>query len=49
MVIKQQNNSKAPEMDEAWWTALLADEDKYKNTRIKDSTTARRIFRAGKP
>ncbi len=36
MVIKQQNGSKAPEMDEAWWTALLADEEKYKNTGIKD-------------
>ncbi len=44
MVIKQQNNSKAPEMDEAWWTALLADEDKYKNTRIKDSTQPEEYF-----
>lgn len=38
MVIKQQNDSKASEMDEAWWTSLLADEEKYKNTRPKDST-----------
>ncbi len=44
MVIKQQNNSKAPEMDEAWWTALLADEDKYKNIRIKDSPQPEEYF-----
>jgi small subunit ribosomal protein S1 len=38
MVIKQPNISKAPEMDEAWWTALLADEDKYKYNGTKEST-----------
>ncbi len=38
MVIKQPNTSKAPEMDEAWWTALLADEDKYKNTGTRESS-----------
>jgi small subunit ribosomal protein S1 len=38
MVIKQPNISKAPEMDEAWWTALLADEDKYKYNGAKEST-----------
>jgi small subunit ribosomal protein S1 len=37
MLIKQPNISKAPEMDEAWWTALLADEEKYKNTGTRDS------------
>ena len=31
-------------MDESWWTALLADEDKYKNTRIKDSTQPEEYF-----
>jgi small subunit ribosomal protein S1 len=36
MVIKQPNNSKAPEIDEAWWAALLADEEKYKNTGTKE-------------
>jgi small subunit ribosomal protein S1 len=36
MVIKQPNTSKAPEMDEAWWTALLADEDKYKYDGTKE-------------
>jgi small subunit ribosomal protein S1 len=43
MVIKQLNNSKAPEMDEAWWTALLADEEKYKNTGARDSIQADEI------
>ena len=37
MVIKQPNTSKAPEMDEAWWTALLADEEKYKNAGTRES------------
>jgi small subunit ribosomal protein S1 len=38
MVIKQPNISKAPEMDEAWWTALLADEDKHKYNGAKETT-----------
>jgi len=29
MVIRQSNNSEPPEIDEAWWTALLAEEEKY--------------------
>ncbi len=37
MVTKQPNNSKAPEMDEAWWTALLADEEKYQNSGVKET------------
>jgi small subunit ribosomal protein S1 len=37
MVIKQPNISKAPEMDEAWWSALLADEEKYKHNGTKES------------
>jgi small subunit ribosomal protein S1 len=40
MVTKQPNLSKAPEMDEAWWTALLADEEKYKNAGMKETTQA---------
>lgn len=32
MVIKQPKVSKAPEMDEAWWSALLADEEKFKSS-----------------
>jgi small subunit ribosomal protein S1 len=38
MVIKQPNIPKAPEMDEAWWTSLLADEDKYKYNGAKESS-----------
>ncbi len=38
MVIKQPNLSKAPEMDESWWTALLADEEKYKNAGMKETS-----------
>ena len=29
MVIKQPSHSEPPEIDEAWWTALLAEEQKY--------------------
>jgi small subunit ribosomal protein S1 len=36
MVTKQSNVSKAPEIDEAWWTALLADEEKYKFSSNKE-------------
>jgi len=38
MVIKQPNTSKAPEMDEAWWSALLADEEKYKYNGAKEAS-----------
>lgn len=31
------DRSKAPEIDEAWWTALLAEEEKYKNSGFKDT------------
>jgi small subunit ribosomal protein S1 len=37
MVTKQSNNTKAPEIDEAWWTALLADEEKYKFPANRES------------
>ncbi len=43
MVLKQPNTSKAPEMDEAWWTALLADEEKYKNAGTRESSLAEDI------
>jgi small subunit ribosomal protein S1 len=36
MVIKQPNNSKVPEIDEAWWAALLADEEKNKYSGMKE-------------
>ena len=37
MVTKQSNNSEPPEFDEAWWTALLAEEEKYNHTGPKES------------
>ena len=36
MVIKQPHSSKASEIDEAWWTALLADEEKYTASAIRE-------------
>jgi small subunit ribosomal protein S1 len=38
MVTKQSNNSKPPEIDESWWTALLAEEEKYNPTGSKEIT-----------
>jgi small subunit ribosomal protein S1 len=38
MVIKESNNSNVPEMDEAWWTSLLSDEEKYKSNGAKESS-----------
>jgi small subunit ribosomal protein S1 len=32
MLTKQSNNSEPPEIDEAWWTALLAEEEKFDHT-----------------
>lgn len=40
MVTKQSNNSVPPEIDEAWWTALLAEEEKYCHNGVKDITRA---------
>jgi small subunit ribosomal protein S1 len=37
MVTKQSNNSEPPEIDEAWWTALLAEEEKFNPTSSKES------------
>ncbi|NJD60686.1 MAG: hypothetical protein C3F13_07345 [Anaerolineales bacterium] len=36
MVTKQSSNSRAPEIDEAWWTALLAEEEKYKTSASRE-------------
>ncbi|MFZ2096286.1 MAG: S1 RNA-binding domain-containing protein [Anaerolineales bacterium] len=38
MVTRQSNSSEAPEIDEAWWTALLAEEEKYDHLRVTEST-----------
>jgi small subunit ribosomal protein S1 len=37
MVTQQDNNSHAPEIDEAWWSALLADEEKHLYNGGKDA------------
>src|SRR4030042_6958060 len=44
MVIKQPNNSKAPEIDESWWTALLADEEKYKYSGTKELSQVDELY-----
>ncbi|OGO26994.1 MAG: hypothetical protein A2136_09210 [Chloroflexi bacterium RBG_16_54_11] len=36
MVTKPLNNSMPPEIDESWWTALLAEEDKFNHTGLKE-------------
>ena len=40
MVTKQSNHSVPPEFDESWWTALLAEEDKYIQTGSKEQIVA---------
>lgn len=40
MVTKQSNNSEPPEIDEAWWTALLAEEEKHNQTGSKEAIKA---------
>jgi small subunit ribosomal protein S1 len=36
MVTRQSNNSEPPEIDEAWWSALLAEENKHDQAGIKE-------------
>jgi len=36
MVTKQFNNSEPPEIDEAWWSALLAEEEKFNHAVTRD-------------
>jgi small subunit ribosomal protein S1 len=36
MVIKQFSKSEPPEIDDAWWTALLAEEEKYDHSGSKE-------------
>ncbi len=40
MVIKQSNNSEPPEIDEAWWTALLTEEEKYNHNVSREQVKA---------
>jgi small subunit ribosomal protein S1 len=37
MVIKQSYDSEPPEIDEAWWTALLAEEEKYSQNGSREA------------
>jgi small subunit ribosomal protein S1 len=39
MVIKQINNSKVPEVNEEWWAALLADEERNQSAGTKEFTS----------
>jgi small subunit ribosomal protein S1 len=47
MVTRQSNNSEAPEIDEAWWTALLAEEEKYDHPGIKEPTKSEEFYEQG--
>jgi small subunit ribosomal protein S1 len=40
MVTKQSNNSEPPEIDEAWWSALLAEEEKFNHTGTREPARA---------
>jgi small subunit ribosomal protein S1 len=44
MVIKQPIHSKAPELDEAWWAALLAEEEKYKYSGRNELAKAEELY-----
>jgi small subunit ribosomal protein S1 len=47
MVTRQSNNSEPHEIDEAWWTALLAEEEKYDHPGIKELTRAEELYEQG--
>ncbi len=47
MVTKQSNNSVPPEIDEAWWTALLAEEEKYNQNGSKETSRAEEFIDQG--
>lgn len=38
MVTKKPNHTEPPEIDESWWTALLAEEDKYNQLGVKEQS-----------
>lgn len=44
MVIKQSNNSVPPEIDEAWWTALLAEEEKFDHRGSKEPSKGEDVY-----
>ncbi|OGN93409.1 MAG: hypothetical protein A2Y88_12475 [Chloroflexi bacterium RBG_13_48_10] len=47
MVTKQSNHSVPPEVDESWWTALLAEEDKYCQVGVKEQLRPDEQFNYG--
>lgn len=48
MVTKQYNTAVPPEIDESWWTALLAEEDKYNQAGSKEHLIADDLVSHGK-
>jgi len=48
MVNKQSSNVVPPEIDESWWTALLAEEDKYNQVGLKEQVVRDEPVRHGK-
>ena len=48
MVNKQSSNVVPPEIDESWWTALLAEEDKYNQVGLKEQVVMDEPVRHGK-
>jgi small subunit ribosomal protein S1 len=47
MVIKQPSHSEPPEIDEAWWTALLAEEEKYNHRGTREPGRAEDFIEVG--
>ena len=48
MVTKQSNNAVPPEINESWWTALLAEEDKYNQVGSKEQAVTDELIGHGK-
>jgi small subunit ribosomal protein S1 len=48
MVNKQSSNWVPPEIDESWWTALLAEEDKYNQVGLKEQALTDELVNHGK-
>ena len=47
MVIKPFNSSEPPEIDDAWWTALLAEEEKYNHSGSKEPSKPDEFYEQG--
>jgi hypothetical protein len=48
MVTKQYNTALPPEIDESWWTALLAEEEKFNQVGSKDQIIPDELVGRGK-